>query len=263
MLRRFGLIGTPLSHSYSQSFFTRLWARQGCADRVYELFDLPHIKAFPELLKNYPDLIGCNVTIPYKKAILSYVTDRDAVVAETGAANCLCIGAGFCRAYNTDALALLKVLRPYRDAQVRSALILGTGGAAQAAAYVLRKMGIHFQHVSRKQGSALTYACLDKTLIRQTQWIINATPVGMYPNVADCPDIPYEALSVRHFCYDLIYNPKQTLFLQKAAAQGAHILNGYSMLVQQALYSLKIWCQNFNILLVVCFLYLRMCCYKM
>lgn len=246
MLQRFGLIGTPLSHSYSQSFFTRLWARQGCRDRVYELFDLPHITAFPQLLEDYPDLTGCNVTIPYKKAILAYVTDKDAVVAETGAANCLCIGAGFCRAYNTDVQALLRILPSYRGVQVRNALILGTGGAAQAAAYVLRKMGIHFQYVSRKEeGGALRYACLNKTLIRQTQWLINATPVGMYPNVADCPDIPYEALSARHFCYDLIYNPKQTLFLQKAAAQGARILNGYSMLVQQALCSWKIWRKKF------------------
>jgi shikimate dehydrogenase len=243
-MRLFGLIGYPLSHSFSQKYFTEKFSRENLGDCSYLNFSIQGIEELKGILKSNPNLEGINVTIPHKENIIRFLDWKNPVVEQIQACNCIRIREGRLFGYNTDVLgfenSLMKKLNPRHD----RALILGTGGAAKAVAYVLNKLGIPFQLVSRRKNltaSLMTYGELTTEKIREYPLIINTTPIGMYPNIDQCPDLPYEAIGKGHYLFDLIYNPGKTQFLQKGERGGAIVENGEEMLVLQAEESWKIW----------------------
>ncbi len=241
-MKRYGLIGYPLTHSFSQKYFSEKFLKEGLLDHVYENFPIESIAAVKEVLSSHKDLRGLNVTIPYKKEVLDYLDESSPAVELIGACNCIKIVEGKRFGYNTDVIGFEKSLRPFLKPEHTAALILGTGGAAVAVAYVMQQLGIQYRYVSRKKGiNNITYNDIDKHLIEEHTLIINTTPLGMYPSVNDCPPLPYEFLTPNHHCFDLIYNPAETLFLQKAAAQKATVQNGAEMLIIQAEESWRIW----------------------
>ena len=241
-MRRFGLIGYPLSHSFSQKFFTEKFQREHITGCVYENFPIADISELPGILQQYPDLEGLNVTIPYKERVIPFLHHQDEVVQAIGACNCIRIKEGKLFGFNTDVagfeVSLDKLLQPYH----KKALVLGTGGAAKAVHYVLKKRGIEFIEVSRNpQGrNQISYADVD-AVMHDHLLIVNTTPLGMYPNVEEFPPIAYDMLTPRHYLFDLIYNPPATAFLKKGEEKGALVKNGGEMLVIQAEESWKIW----------------------
>jgi shikimate dehydrogenase len=242
-MRLFGLIGYPLSHSFSQKYFTEKFEREGIKDCRYGLFPLRSVTDLPALLQQHPELHGLNVTIPYKKQVLQYLDSKNSIPAGLDACNCIRIRNGKLAGFNTDITGFEKSLLPLLLPHHQNALVLGNGGATAAVVFVLKKLGIAFRIVSRKlhNGSALTYKDLDESLMVQYTLIINTTPLGMHPHENTCPDIPYQFLNGQHLLYDLVYNPTQTLFLQKGEERGAAIKNGKEMLVIQAEESWRIW----------------------
>ncbi len=243
----FGLIGFPLSHSFSKKYFSEKFIRENISDCRYELFPLSDISNFPDLWENNPDLSGVNVTIPYKEKVIPFLDSASDIVIKTGACNCIKKINGLLRGFNTDVIGFEKVLLQKLKPNHRSALILGTGGASKAVQYVLEKNGINYLLVSRDpQKNQISYTGLNQELMQAHNLIINTTPVGMYPDVDASPDIPYEYITADHFLFDLIYNPAKTLFLQKGEARGGIIQNGEGMLVIQAEESWHIWNTNSN-----------------
>lgn len=241
-MRLFGLIGYPLSHSFSKRYFTEKFEREGITDCSYELFPIESIQSFPLLLKNHPQLAGLNVTIPYKESVLPYLTDLTAAVQDIRACNCIKISDGALIGCNTDVIGFERSLKPLLKTSHKRALILGTGGAAKAVAWVLTQLGIDYQLVSRKPGgNVLSYEQLLPEVFLQFSLIINTTPVGMQPNVGQCPSLPYELINQDFLCYDLIYNPLKTEFLRIAEEKGAVAKNGLEMLEIQAEEGWKIW----------------------
>lgn len=242
-MRLFGLIGYPLSHSFSKRYFTFKFERENIKDCRYELYPLQSLAALPALLQDHPSLEGLNVTIPYKKQVLDYLDTRVGIPAGLEACNCIHIRNGKLAGYNTDVTGFRKSLQPLLQPHHTKALVLGNGGATAAVVHVLQQLGIHYQIVSRElhNGSSLIYHDLDKAIMEEHTLIINTTPLGMHPNEESCPDIPYRFISDRHLLYDLVYNPVKTLFLQKAAERGAAIKNGEEMLLVQAEESWRIW----------------------
>lgn len=239
---RFGLIGRNISYSFSRGYFTEKFSKSGLSDHRYDNFDLEDIARFPELIREYPDLKGLNVTIPYKEAILPYLDNLSPEARKIGAVNTICLHSGKRTGHNTDVTGFLGSLRPLLRPQDRNALILGTGGASKAVAHALTQLGIHFRYVSRNpQPGQLTYSDLDAGIIREVQLIINCTPLGTFPDVAQRPDIPYGALGPDHLLYDLIYNPDQTTFLGEGLQRGARIKNGLEMLQLQAEKAWELW----------------------
>ena len=241
-MRTYGLIGHPLSHSFSKKYFTEKFEREKIPGCRYELFPLPAIGELPALLAREADLCGLNVTIPYKQQVIPYLHEMDDVVRGTGACNCIRIEDGRLHGHNTDVTgferSLVPMLKPVHD----KALVLGTGGAAKAVHYILRKLQIPFREVSRNASrDVLSYAQLDADTVRAHRLIVNTTPLGMYPEVSACPDIPYEGIGPDHYLYDLVYNPERTLFLQRGEERGAAVANGAEMLVIQAEESWRIW----------------------
>lgn len=242
-MKIYGIIGYPLIHSFSQKYFTEKFQREGIRDRIYEVYPIRTITELKELVIQHPQLQGLNITIPYKQAILPYVDDLTNIPAGLNACNCIKIIEGNIVGYNTDVTGFERSLLPQLKKQHTHALILGNGGAAAAVKFVLNKLSIAYQTVSRKihDDAMLTYEDLDETIMKEHLLIINTTPLGTFPKVAEYPDIPYQYLTSQHLLYDLIYNPEKTLFLQKGEAQGAAIKNGYDMLVLQAEESWRIW----------------------
>lgn len=241
-MRQYGLIGYPLGHSFSQRFFSEKFEKEGWEDCSYSNFPIASITELPELLKSRSGLLGLNVTIPYKEAVLGYLDTKSPVVKAVGACNCIRIDKGKLTGYNTDVegfrQSLLTQLKPHH----KKALILGTGGAAKAVKYVLDQLQIENRYVSRRQHeNCLEYKELNATLLQDYTLIINTTPLGMYPHTEEAPPINYEALTGNHFLFDLIYNPVKTLFLRKGEEMSASILNGADMLRIQAEKSWEIW----------------------
>lgn len=242
-MKRYGLIGYPLSHSFSQRYFTDKFEREGIRDCVYSNFSLPAIGELSSVLAD-PALCGLNVTIPYKEQVMPFLDARSAVVEEIGACNCIQIEAGQLTGHNTDVVGFGQSLVRRLASHHRQALVLGTGGAAKAVEYVLRKLEISYRMVSRRprpDTGDLGYDQIDAGVMAEATLIINTTPVGMYPRVEECPPLPYEAVTPRHYLFDLIYNPERTLFLQRGEARGAVVENGHEMLVLQAEESWRIW----------------------
>ncbi len=219
-MKRFGLIGYPLKHSYSADWFSRRGVD-------YRLFELERIEDFPALLVAEPDLVGLNVTIPYKEAILPYLNSLSPESEAIGAVNCIVCLAGKWIGHNTDAPAFRHALETFLPSSYHlSALILGRGGASRAVQYALRQLKIPFEVVNRVQVS--------QEMIEHNNLIINATPIGMFPHTEEAPDLPYQALTPEHYLFDLIYNPAETEFLRRGRQQGAHTQNGLSMFEKQA-----------------------------
>jgi shikimate dehydrogenase len=241
-MRRFGLIGYPLSHSFSKKYFSEKFLREGIVDCEYENFPIPAITDFRKILSVNRGIEGLNVTIPYKQSVIQYL-DHYIHTLPIAACNCIKIRDGISTGYNTDIIAFEKSLLTELKPRHQNALILGNGGSAQAVQYVLRKLGIFFKIVSRQihDGAELVYEDLDEEVIRQYPLIINTTPLGMYPHIGDFPRIPYQHIGSNHYLYDLVYNPGKTLFLQKGEEMGATIRNGADMLIIQAEASWKIW----------------------
>lgn len=245
-MRKFGLIGYPLSHSFSPAFFAEKFAKEGHPDCLYEAFPIKSIEELGQLLKANGDLEGLNITIPYKKQVIAFLHESSDAVNKIGACNCIKITNGKIKGYNTDVAGFEKSLLPSLTEEHSKALILGTGGAAAAVEFVLQKLQIPFLFVSRNKEAGqhvLTYNQITREILKAHKLIINTTPLGMYPRTDECPDINYPALTSRHYLYDLVYNPAQTLFLQKGAEKGAVTKNGSDMLVIQAEESWKIWNQ--------------------
>lgn len=241
-MRLFGLIGYPLSHSFSQRYFTDKFEKEGLTDCRYELFSIAAISDLERVLADHPELCGLNVTIPYKEKVLSWLQETDDSVKQIKACNCISITGGILKGYNTDATGFERALKGQLQPGHTRALILGTGGAARAIEFVLNKLGIAYKYVSRKPSAGnYSYEQLTSEVIAAHQLIINTTPLGMYPAITEAPPIPYGALTPAHYLFDLVYNPEKTLFLQKGAEMGAAIKNGYEMLVIQADESWKIW----------------------
>lgn len=243
--RLFGLIGYPLSHSFSKKFFGEKFKREEIAGCHYELFPLEQITDLPKLLKEYPNLIGLNVTIPYKEQVIPYLDSLDEGAAAVGAVNTIKIKDGELRGYNTDVYGFKQsLLNAFSISNVHpeAALVLGTGGAAKAVAFVLEELNLPFRYVSRKdKDGAISYEQLDAKIMTTHTLIINTTPLGMAPNIGTFPDIPYHYMNDAHLAYDLVYNPEETAFLAKAKERGAGICGGLEMLHLQAIKAWSIW----------------------
>lgn len=242
-MRRYGLIGYPLSHSFSQKYFTEKFQREHIAGCQYENFPIADIGEFPALIQQHPDLCGLNVTIPYKEKVIPFLSAQSEVVQAIGACNCIRIENGLLTGHNTDVVGFEKSLLPKLQPHHKKALVLGTGGAAKAVHYVLKKLGIEFIEVSRTPSGSkkISYEQVTEAVIKEHQLIINTSPLGMYPKVDECPPLPYHALTSQHYLFDLVYNPAKTLFLQKGEERGAAIENGADMLIIQAEESWNIW----------------------
>ena len=241
---KYGIIGYPLTHSFSPAWFRKKFAGTGI-DATYEAFPITDISELPELLHKHPDIAGLNVTLPYKELVMSFLREIDEVAATIGAANCLVIRNGFMKGYNTDAEGFEKSLVPLLTHKHTKALVLGTGGASKAIVYVLRQLGIPFRSVSGSEvPGSLSYPELTADIIGEHRLLINTTPVGMYPDVAAKLPVPFEGVGPDHLLYDLIYNPEETTFLAEGRLRGAAIKNGFEMLVLQAEASWSIWSRH-------------------
>lgn len=245
-MEKYGLIGYPLKHSFSKGYFNEKFTSENI-DAEYVNFEIPAIKDFPEIIENNPNLCGLNVTIPYKEQIIPYLDALSPDAKEIGAINVIKIertpkGKPILTGYNSDIIGFIKSIKPLLNANHKKALILGTGGASKAVYQGLKKLGVEGTYVSRtpKEGG-LTYADLTPEVMRENRVIVNCTPLGMYPKVDACPDIPYQHLSKEHLLYDLLYNPNVTLFMKKGEAQGATTKNGLEMLLLQAFAAWEIW----------------------
>ena len=243
-MRQFGLIGRSLQHSFSQTYFSQKFYSQNLADHRYDLFELAAIDELPALLRAHPDLVGLNVTVPYKESVVTYLDELAPSAGRVGAVNVVeCLPGGGLRGHNTDVVGFRESLRRfYPVSQAGRALVLGGGGAAKAVGVALSDLGIGYWTVTRDPlGAGLTYDELTPTLLAAHPLIVNATPVGTFPHVDECPRLPYEALTAQHYLFDLVYNPAETQFLQRGHAAGAHTKNGFEMLERQAEAAWEIW----------------------
>ncbi|MBE6309493.1 MAG: shikimate dehydrogenase [Bacteroidales bacterium] len=241
----YGLLGYPLGHSFSRNYFNNKFEAENI-DAEYINFEIPDINMLMEVISEYYNLNGLNVTIPYKEQVIPFLDELDEDAANIGAVNVIKIihenNNLKLKGYNSDVIGFCDSISPLLKPHMKKAMILGTGGAAKAVMYGLNKFGIDSQLVSRKKtDNTITYTDIDKNIIDEYHIIVNTTPLGMYPNIDECPDIPYELLSEKHLCYDLLYNPDETLFMKKAKENGATVKNGLEMLLLQAFVSYEIW----------------------
>ncbi|WP_116105372.1 shikimate dehydrogenase family protein [Lewinella sp. IMCC34191] len=249
----FALLGYPLSHSFSQRYFSEKFDKMGLSEsHRYINLEIPTVTEFPARRQAIPDLRGCNVTIPHKQAILPLLDEVDEVAARIGAVNTIRISGDRTKGFNTDYLGFRDDLLTQLRAQDRSvdlagttALVLGTGGASLAVREALRDLEVAPQWVSRSAGpEKITYQNIDEEVLASCKLIVNTTPLGTFPNVEQAPPLPYHLLGTDHFCYDLVYNPAETRFMHLARARNAGAANGLGMLHLQAEASWKIWNQE-------------------
>lgn len=274
-MQTFGLIGKKLTHSFSKRYFTEKFEKENIKDCIYELFEMPSIEHFPDLIKNQPTLRGLNVTIPYKLEVLPFLDEIDPAAQRIGAVNVIkVIENGHLTGYNSDyygfKASLMSFISPSpQERGSIKALILGTGGASKAVKVALEDLQIPYTFVSRESSvgitvelsvrtqttaeesfvktqktvvnKALSYKEIDKEILEKNLLIINTTPLGMYPQIDTCPEIPYQFLTAKHYLYDLVYNPETTLFMQKGLEKNAKVMNGLPMLYLQAEKSWEIW----------------------
>ena len=241
----FGLLGKNISYSFSKTYFSKKFMNLQLTDHKYVNFDIENIEDFLEIVSKYKkSLKGCNVTIPYKESIFNYLDEIDRTASEIGAVNTIKFSSdGKLVGYNTDVVGFEKSLVPLLKSHHTKALILGTGGASKAVAYVLKKIDIDYFKVSRnpKDNLALAYADISNQLLNEYSLIINCSPLGTYPNINEKPMIPYQFLTSKHLLYDLIYNPVETAFLIEGKKRGTQVKNGLEMLELQAEESWRIW----------------------
>ena len=245
-MQTYGLIGYPLSHSFSKRFFTAYFEKESIGAE-YLNFEISDISLLLSVLEENPGLLGFNVTIPYKQAIIPYLESCDPKAAAINAVNTVKVdrsdGTTKLRGFNTDLIGFRDSIRPLLEPHHSHALVLGTGGASKAVVAVLAELSIHSLLVSResKPGITISYSDLTRKLLDEHTIIVNTTPLGTYPKIEGCPEIPFEYITGRHLLFDLVYNPPVTRFLQKGADKGAAIKNGYQMLELQALAAWEIW----------------------
>ena len=243
-MKTFGLIGYPLSHSFSGQYFNEKFRNENI-DARFVNFPIESIDNLPEIL-NRPEIAGLSVTLPYKQQVIPFLDELSEEASNIGAINVIRFiresEKTILKGYNSDVWGFVNSLKPLLDSHHKKALILGTGGASKAVAYGLFSLGIEYRFVSRTQGeNLLSYNTLTPNIIDEHKLIINTTPLGMYPKTDECPDIPYSAISEKHLAYDLTYNPEITTFLMMASRQGAKIKNGKEMLILQAERAWGIW----------------------
>ncbi len=244
---KYGLIGYPLKHSFSIGYFNEKFKSENI-DAEYVNFEIPSINDFMEVIEEHPNLRGLNVTIPYKEQVIPFLDELDPDTAKIGAVNVIKIikqpkGKVRLIGYNSDIIGFTNSIQPLLQEHHKRALILGTGGASKAVYRGLQNLGIDCIFVSRshKANGTLTYQELTPEIMEMYTIIVNCTPLGMYPNVDSCPDIPYELLTSNHLLYDLLYNPNVTLFMKKGEERGAVTKNGLEMLLLQAFAAWEIW----------------------
>lgn len=257
-MKKFGLIGYPLGHSFSKKYFTEKFEREGLTDCTYELFPLENISDVQKLISSEPELCGLNVTIPHKIGIMYYLDSITPEAKAIDAVNCIKIinhkpvesffTGEFTsmkvrlEGHNTDAYGFETSLKPLLQKHHNKALVLGTGGASRAVAYVLDKLGIDFKIVSRRSiRKQISYAQITPAVMKERLLIINTTPLGMLPDVTTCPDIPYDLITEKHLLYDLVYNPLETEFMKRGREKGAAVINGEQMLYLQAEKAWDVW----------------------
>lgn len=245
-MKKYGLLGYPLTHSFSKRFFTEKFEKEQI-DSTYENFEIDNINKFPEVVKNNPEVIGFNVTIPYKEQVIPFLDQLNDSAQEIGAVNTIKVKRSgdnvYLKGFNTDTFGFESSLSPLLKDYHKKALILGTGGASKALKYVLNKLQIDYISASIEElkEKEIPYEAIDKEMMKDRLLIINATPLGTYPKVDTFPNIPYEYITKKHLLFDLVYNPEVTQFMAKGQAQGATVKNGFDMLLGQARRSYEIW----------------------
>ncbi len=244
-MEKYGLIGYPLSHSFSIGYFNEKFQNEGI-DAEYVNFEIPQIELLPEILASNPDLMGFNVTIPYKEKVIRYLDHVSPEARAIGAVNVVSVihknKGYFLKGYNSDVIGFTKSIEPMLEPFHKKALILGTGGASKAIYYGLKSLGLECVFVSRyERPGTVQYDKITGDDVREYNVIVNCTPCGMFPHTNECPNLPYEAMDSHNLLYDLIYNPDETMFMHKGAKQGATVVNGLEMLLLQAFASWEFW----------------------
>ena len=238
---KYGLIGFPLGHSFSRGFFTEKFAREGI-DAEYVNFEIPDASMLLDVIRDNPELRGLNVTLPHKQAVIPLLDELSDEAKEIGAVNVIRVRDGKLKGFNSDIIGFTESIKPLLQPWHKKALILGTGGASRAIRVGLTRLGIEWTYVSRTpREGMLTYSDLTADVMQQYMVIVNCSPVGMFPKTGEAPNIPYELLTPKHLLYDLVYNPEDTLFMQKGRAQDAIVKNGLEMLHLQAIASWEFW----------------------
>lgn len=246
-MKKYGLVGYPLGHSFSKNFFNEKFQSENI-DATYVNFEIPSIEEFPKIIQANPNLAGLNVTIPYKEQVIPYLDELDKDAAAIGAVNVIkpihdSKGKIKLIGYNSDIIGFTRSIEPLLEPHHQKALILGTGGASKAVCHGLKQLGLEVCFVSRtpRNASTISYTDLTHGIMDEYKVIVNCTPVGMYPHADEYPDIPYQDLTPKHLLYDLLYNPDTTLFMKKGAENGAIVKNGLEMLLLQAFGAWEIW----------------------
>lgn len=245
-MKKFGLIGFPLTHSFSKKYFTAKFEKEGILDCQFDLYEIQDISLLPKILKDNPELKGLSVTIPYKEKVIPYLHELDPACEKIGAVNCIKIKNGRLTGYNTDYLGFKESLEKWLKAEKPNALVLGTGGASKAVVQALKDLGIDYSMVSRNKSPEpkfLTYDDLaeDDRILQSHHLIINTTPLGTFPKTEEMPEINPELITRMHKVYDLVYNPEKTFLMRSLEARGAIVKNGMEMLILQAEAAWKIW----------------------
>ncbi len=246
-MKLYGLIGYPLSHSFSRKYFSEKFEKEGLLQCRYDNYPLKSVDELPDLITDNEDICGLNVTIPYKEQVMRFMDSLDDNARNIGAVNTIKIirkkQKPLMIGFNTDAYGFQESLKPFLNKTIKNALILGTGGASKAVAYVLGKLNISYMFVTRnpRNRNHFAYNDINGSVMSNFQLIVNTSPVGMYPDICNFPDIPYECISEKHILFDLIYNPPETVFLKKGKEMGAKIINGLPMLHLQAEKAWEIW----------------------
>jgi len=242
---KYGLIGYPLGHSFSKSYFNEKFENEGI-NAEYINFEIPTLDSLPEILASNPELKGLNVTIPYKEKVISYLDSISPEARAIGAINVIRVdhkgNDTYLKGFNSDVIGFTKSIEPLLERFHKKALILGTGGASKAINFGLKSLGLETVFVSRfERPGTIQYSQITPDIIQEYNVIVNCTPCGMYPHIDECPQLPYEAMTSKNILYDLLYNPDETLFMKKGAQHGATVKNGLEMLLLQAFASWEFW----------------------
>lgn len=243
-MRKFGLIGYPLGHSFSKKYFTAKFEREKIVDCQFDLYEIPQIGDFPKVVQQNPELEGMAVTIPYKEQVMAYLDELDPACQAIGAVNCIQIRKGKKKGFNTDYIGFKHSLQAWLGDQIPSALVLGTGGASKAVKKALEDLGVNFLSVSRSESQGvITYEQLhlQPQLLSDFPLLINTTPLGTFPKVEGIPDLPLDHLTSANLVYDLVYNPPVTRLMKECLDRGGKAKNGQDMLELQAEAAWKIW----------------------